>query len=175
VIKKNIEIEEEFTIIKVKTPQGSVKFTQGNMSEYKNLKTIVRRKGKLKTIHVLNENKTEKLLVGSYDVEILSLPRIKKTIDISQGQLTRIDIKSPGKISILDNPPGYGTIYQIKKDNTSELIYNLNRESPRTSLAIQPGKYKIVFRAKTAKGSIHTTISEFKIYSGKTTTVRLVK
>jgi Ca-activated chloride channel family protein len=175
VIKKNIEIEEEFTIIKVKTPQGSVKFTQGNMSEYKNLKTIVRKKGKSKTIHVLNENKTEKLLVGSYDIEILSLPRIKKTITVSQGQLTRIDIKSPGKISILDNPPGYGTIYQIKADNTSVLIYNLNTNSPRTSLAIQPGRYKIVFRAKTAKGSIHTTISEFKIYSGKTTTVRLIK
>jgi Ca-activated chloride channel family protein len=175
VIKENIQIEKQFTVIKVKTPQGTVKFTQGNMSEYKNLKTIIRKKGKLTTIHVLDENKTEKLLVGSYDIEILSLPRIKKTIKVTQGQLTRIDIKSPGKISILDNPPGYGTIYELKKDGTSELIYTLNTKSPRTSLAIQPGYYKIVFLSKTAKGSIHTTVSTFKIYSGKTTTIKLVK
>ncbi len=108
--------------------------------------------------------------MGSYAIEILSLPRIKRTVVIKQSQLTRIDIPSPGKVSILDNPPGYGTIYQIKKDGTSELIYTLNTKSPRTSLAIQPGKYKIVFRAKTAKGSIHTTVSEFKIYSGENDT-----
>ena len=175
VIKKNIQIEKKFTIIKAKTPQGSVKFTQGNMSEYKQLKTIIRKKGNLATIHVLDENKTEKLLVGSYEIEILSLPRIKKTIKVTQDQLTRIDIKSPGRISILDNPPGYATIYQLNKDGTSELIYTLYDKSPRTNFAIQPGKYKIVFRAKTAKGSIHTTMTQFNIHSGKTTTVKLIK
>ena len=175
VIKKKVQIEETFTVIKVKTPQGSVKITQGAMSEYKNLKTIIRQKGKQETIHILDENKTEKLLVGSYDIEILSLPRIKKTIKVSQDELTRIDIKSPGKISILDNPPGFGTIYVLGDSSREELIYTLDEDSPRTSLAIQPGKYKIVFRAKTAKGSIHTTVTEFKIYSGKTTTVKLIK
>lgn len=175
VIKKNIQIEDAFTVIKVKSPQGSVKMTQGAMSEYKNLKTIIRKKGKQSTIHVLDENKTEKLLVGSYDIEILSLPRIKRTIQVKQNKLTKIDIKSPGKISILDNPPGYGTLYTLHDNGRSELIYTLNEHSPRTSLAIQPGNYKIVFRSKTAKGSIHTTVTEFTIYSGKTTTVKLVK
>ena len=174
-VKKNIQIEKEFTVIKVKSPQGTMIFTQGNMSEYRNLKTIIRKKGENSIIHLLDENKTEKLLVGTYDIEILSLPRIKRTYTVKQGKLTRIEMKSPGKISIMDNPPGYGTIYKLKKDGSSELIYTLYDKSPRTSLAIQPGKYKIIFRSKTAKGSIHTTVSNFKIYSGKTTTVKLIK
>lgn len=174
VIKKNIQIEKPHTTIKVKAPQGSIYMTQGNMSEYKNLKTIIRKKGKQEIIHVLDERKTENLLVGSYDIEILTLPRIRKTIKVSQSETTRIDIKSPGKMSIVENFPGFGSIYHIRKDGSSELIYTLKESSPRTSLAMQPGNYKLVFRAKTAKGSIHTTVNQFKVYSGKTTSVKLL-
>jgi len=174
VVKKNIQIEKEYTVIKVKSPQGGIYITQGNLPEYKNLQTLVRKKGSKETIHVLGERKIEKLLVGKYDIEILTLPRIKKTVTIVPGKTIKIDIQSPGKMSVAENIPGYGSIYQIKKDGSSELIHRLNEKSPRTNLPMQPGKYKLVFRAKTAKGSIHTSVNYFSIYSGKTTTVNLL-
>ena len=80
VVKKGIKIipGKHNTII-ADAPQGYLylKVGDNNRSVYGTLPCIVRKKGESQTIHVLNFNSYDKFIVGKYDLEVLSLPRMK--------------------------------------------------------------------------------------------------
>ncbi|HRS54023.1 MAG TPA: VWA domain-containing protein, partial [Bacteroidales bacterium] len=81
------------TIIPISAPQGYLKLKiSGNSNIYnKNLPCIIRKKGDLEILHLQYFNTTEKYLVGKYDLEVLSLPRLKiNDVDISQSYTTTV-------------------------------------------------------------------------------------
>jgi hypothetical protein len=55
-----------------------------------------------------------------------------------------------------------------------EWVYNFRDNSPsQETLILQPGKYRVVFRAKYSDRAIYTMEETFRVYSGRTTNVKI--
>jgi Ca-activated chloride channel homolog len=176
VIKKNIQLEGgTHTAIAVKTPQGSLDFDYQNKDNTAVIpQAIVRRNGSEEILNIQKVNFTERYLIGTYDLEVLTVPRlIFKNITISQSKKTSVAIPSPGKMVILDNFDGFGSIYKIKEDGNQEWIYNFENNNSKITLALLPGDYKMVFRAEKAFSSKYTDVQKFTIKSGSIINLKL--
>ncbi len=161
------------TIVGIDAPQGDLYLKLEGSNEYKNLQAIIRKSKSSSTLHVQSFNSKERFLTGMYDLEILSTPRINLyDVEISQSKTTTIEIPKPGLVHISANSNGYGSIY-LEDNNELIGIYRLNDALNRESVALQPGRYRIIFRPKNSKESIYTIERSFRIASGSSTTVQL--
>lgn len=161
------------TIIGIETPQGDLVPKLEGSTDYKKLLCIVRKHGEMKTLHVQDFNTRQKYLVGKYDLEILTLPRIYiSDIDISQSKTTTVEIPKPGIVTLLASNPGYGSIYSEEK-NELKKIYTMDENLSRESVVLQPGKYRVVFRPKASRESIFSVEKEFRISSGSSISVNI--
>ena len=174
VVKRKVELNGgQHNLLTFKTPQGSLHLNQKNYSEYGGpVQVLVRKSGKPSVVNVQRITESVKYLVGTYDLEILTLPRLRKTVDIQQNQLTSIDIPAPGILNINTNVPGHGALFVLNSDGTQKWLVNLTGKT-RETMGIQPGNYKLVFRAENAKGSKFTEIHGFNIQSGSTKNINL--
>lgn len=161
--KKNIVINAGMhNNISVKVPQGNLMVTHPLSSGYGKTLPVMIRQGK-NLLNVQAINTPQPYLVGTYDVEVLTIPRtVMKNVNIQGGKNTTIDIPGPGLVNITDNVAGYGGIYEVREDGQEVLVYNLNRGS-RVSLSIQPGEYKVVYRSAKATGSKFTAVKYFTV------------
>src|SRR4030043_105556 len=91
------------------------------------------------------------------DIEIPILPRLDlNNIDISQSHTTTIEIPRPGLLTLIKSSTGYGSIYLRKSNKEEEWVTNINPRTKIESLVLQPGTYRVVFRAQNAKQTLHT-------------------
>lgn len=168
--KTGIElVPGKHNIIAVDAPQG-----------YLNLKTtgtnpacIIRKNGDMQTLHVQQFNSTEKYIVGKYDLEILTLPRIKlNKVDVAQSKTTTIEIPQAGSVTIAKPAEGPGSLY-VEDNNKMVWVCNLNSNAVQETITLQPGRYRVEYRPKNARESIYTLEKKFKIDSGTSTAVKL--
>ncbi len=165
------------SIIAIDAPQGYIKLKSmgSNNVNLRNLQCIIRKKGRCETLNVQSFNQTEKYLTGSYDLEVLSMPRlIINDVVVKQSSTTTVEIPMPGIAVINKLVEGYGSLYVIE-DNKMKWIYNLLEKETMESLILQPGRYIVVFRGRMSTKSISSIEKEFKIESGITTTVNLYR
>ena len=169
--KSNITIVPgKHNIIAVDAPQGYINMKVGNTVSPA---CIVRKAGEMQTLHVQQFNTTEKYIVGKYDLEILTLPRIKLSkVDVAQSKTTTIEIPQSGNVSIAKPGEGPGSIY-LEDDNKLVFVCNLNSNLIQETIALQPGRYRVEFRPKNARESIYSIEKTFKIESGISTPVKL--
>lgn len=162
-------------IIPVSTPQGILSLRlRGTSTFLKDLVCIVRRKGSMETINVQSVGLSERYITGTYNLEILSLPRIIiEDVRISQSETTYIDIPVPGIVVIQKSTKGYGGLY-FEKDGKLEWVYNFRDNAQnQESLVLMPGIYHAVYRSKYLDRSFYTIEEIFEVKSGLTTNVRL--
>jgi Ca-activated chloride channel homolog len=174
-LQKPVILPGKHNVIDIKCPQGRLQIVQKNHSDYKQgVKVLIRAQGKPEIIHSLDMGEAHDFLAGSYDLEITTLPVTRiENISIDPEQLRKIELPAPGILNITRNFPGIGSIYQVLPDGQEEWIYNLSKEDLFTSLAIQPGKYKLVFRINKALGSKFTKVEPFEIFPGRTLNLNL--
>lgn len=175
VVRKNVEIEGgRHNVIRVKAPQGTLKINHPGHTEYRNgVHILIRKAGETEILETLMPNQTARLLVGEYDVEALTLPRtMLRNVAVAQSQLTQLEIAAPGVVNISSSYPGWGSIYMLDNNGGQKWIYNLDPAATKTNLAMQPGRYKVVFRSKNSMGSKFTEIVEFAVRSGAVSNVR---
>ena len=172
--KKNIKlISGKHNIIPVDAPQGILEIAIEGRSVYKNLQCIVKQADSCRTLNLQLFGAKEKYLVGKYDLEVLTLPRIYlEDVKVSQSHTTTIQIPTPGNITIMSAKRGYGSVYQMGND---ELVWvcNLNTESLNQNLKLQPGNYRVVFRSTNAKKSAYTVERDFQVSSGAGASVKI--
>lgn len=170
---KSVELQPgKHNIIPANTPQGSLNVIQNDGLEHKGLKYIVRKHGQAKTLHAGEMFEPEKYIVGKYDLEILSLPRIYKNgIEIGQSEKRIIRIERPGLANIFFPGKGYGDLYLIK-DGKVKLIRRMNMLN-RANLRLQPGRYMVVFRSQNAHSVIASIQRQFIIRPGQSVSVDL--
>lgn len=173
VTKKDITINPgKHNVIAVDAPQGMLKLEMSGMNEYSDLKCLVRKHGDLNTFHVQNFEEITKYIVGDYDLEILTLPRIKVTkVNITQSHTTKVFISDPGLASIFLPAKGVASLFVIE-NNTLKWIYNLSPNSTRETVILQPGSYQLVYRSVNSKQVIETKEKSFKITSGVSTQLK---
>ena len=158
------------TTITLETPQGSLKITMNTKQDYS---CIIREAGKTNTLHVQKTNTYEKYLVGSYDIEVLCLPRrIFTNVEIKQNEENLLPIEPPGIVNIILPSRGYGGLY-VKRGDQLEQIYHFKGKELQHKITLLPGNYKVVFRAKSAKHYIYTNEKSFKLKSGETELIKI--
>ncbi len=175
IVKENIYVTAgKHTVIGLDAAQGELLVKIEGATNYENLKFIVRPSNQNKTLHVQNANIKEKYLIGKYDLEVLTLPRMFfKDASVDQNMTTTIQIPQPGKLNIsYPIQTFYADIYQIIR---GELIWihKLPVDIQRHNIIIQPGDYKLIYRGKGVTRSNNTFIREFKISSGQATNITL--
>jgi Ca-activated chloride channel family protein len=172
--KDGIEIVSgRHNIIAVDAPQGNLFLNVKNRNEYGTLKCIVRKSGSMETLHIQDFSVTEKYLTGTYDLEILSLPRIvQKNVKISQSTTTTVEIEQPGLVNLQFGGVGYGSIF-VMKGKDMEFVCNLNEEVLQQAVVLQPGTYKVVFRFRNTKETILSKDRMFTVRPGESVTVNL--
>jgi Ca-activated chloride channel family protein len=173
--KSDIEITAgRHNIVAIDAPQGFLNVKILGVTNYNDLKCIVRKKGNMQTLHVQNANTSEKYLVGKYDLEVLTLPRqIFKDVSVDQNTTTTLEMAQPGRLNISAFTQQYiADIYQM---NRNEIVWlaRLPQENKIHNIIMQPGKYKIIYRAKNATRSNQTFEREFNITSGAATNFTL--
>lgn len=172
-VKKNILIEKgKHNIISIDAPQGYLNLQiDGNIYDYYPT-TIVKKANDTTILNVQNFGKTEKYLVGKYDLEILTLPRIYlKNVEIKQSYTNTIKIPASGSVFISKATKGYGSIY-VDNGKTLEWVYNLDENLTMENIYLQPGKYKLEFRYAHQKQMTKTIEKSFEIKSKES--VRLI-
>lgn len=170
--KKDVElVAGQHNHVPIETPQGNIqlKLSSGNMRE---LKFMVREEEECDIINVQSFKDNVKYLVGTYDVEILTLPRIKMQVDVEQSETTLIQIQAPGLVTFRNPGAGYGSVYQ-NVNGKLELVYSFTPESGMKSLELQPGDYTYVFRGERRDRSFYTVEKDFTIKSQKSIIVQL--
>ncbi len=171
VIEKNIVLKGgRHNVIKVRVPQGNLKIEQKGADLYGNQhKAIIREKGKKEILNTQPINEAEKYLAGEYEIEVLTLPPTYLKINLQADQNSVLLVESPGLLNIPNSYSGYGSIYS----QDGNWICNFSKT--RMNMAIQPGKYKLVFRSEDALGSEYTIVKAFEITAGNTTKIDLTR
>ncbi len=158
-------------IIAVDAPQGALNFKMPGYNEYKDLEVIVRKKGEMQTLYVQKFNEKQNYLVGEYDLEILTFPRIYLSgVKISQSHTTTIQFPNPGILNLSFPGSAYASLY-LEENNQLKWLKDFNPNLSRYKLVMQPGKYRIVYRPINAKKSIYTEEKIFNIKSGASTNI----
>ena len=172
IIKDDVEIiAGQHNHIPIETPQGTIelKLSQGK-ARY--LKFMVREEGACKVLNVQDFKDKVKYLVGAYDIEVLTLPRIKMTVDVKQSENTLIQIQAPGLVTFRNPGIGFGSIYKLIEGKL-ELVYSFTPGSLSLSLELQPGVYTYIYRGENSKRAFYTVEKDFTIKSGKSIIVQL--
>lgn len=172
--KKNIVIQKgKHNIIPVDAPQGYLRLElEGVLSKYYPT-TVVRKKGEMQTLNIQDFGKTEKYLIGKYDLEILTLPRIKLfDVEIQQSTTNTIKVPTSGNAYITKGYTGYGSIF-LDDGKKMTWVCNLNSSLQNEIIYLQPGNYKIEFRYENVKETIKTIERKFTITSALTTNIKL--
>ena len=118
-------------------------------------------------------NSTEQYIIGDYEIEALTLPRKFFKVSIKPREINTLTLPDPGIVNINNTSAGFGSIYELDTDGRQTWIYDLDHEQSRLSLALQPGKYKVVFRVKGAPGSKYTSIKTIIVKAGLSQVVRM--
>ncbi len=172
--KKNIAIQQgKHNVIPVDAPQGYLKLElDGTLSKYYPT-SVIRKKGEMNTLNIQEFGKTEKYIVGKYDIEILTLPRIKLfDVEIQQSTTNTIKVPTSGNAYVTKGGTGYGSIF-VDDGKKVTWVCNLNTSLQNEIIYLQPGNYKLEFRYEGIKETIKTVEKKFTVTSGVTTNVKL--
>lgn len=153
-------------IIALDAPQGylTVNRPAGVYNYNEKIKYIVRKQNEETTLHVQGFNNAEKYIIGTYKIEILTLPRIYiSNLEIEQSKTKTIQVPNAGMLTVKALESGDGCIMQ-KVNGRNEWVCNLNNQTIQ-NFYLQPGSYVAVWRSKSLKGSIYTIEKAFTITS----------
>lgn len=161
------------TTIAASAPQGYLELKSMGRIEYSDLQAIIRENGKMETLNYQKINEKEKYIVGKYDIEIPTLPKILlEDTEILQSHTTIVEIPRPGIVTFLSYSAGFGSIY-IDHDEDMEWIINLDPDQKNQSLVMLPGNYIVVYRSRSSKSVMNTVIKEFTVSSGTSVAIDL--
>jgi len=167
VTKEHIKvIPGKHNIISLDAPRGHLDLRiQGYNNQFTGISCIVRKKEEMNTVNVQKMNFNHKYIVGKYDLEILTLPRLYiKDVEIKQNRHTDITIPKNGT-AIISKGAGPAQIFVIR-EGKDEWVCNLKDEATLQNIELLPGKYKIVFRHDKSFSTAHSIEKTFKIVSG---------
>lgn len=174
VTKDSIELAPGIhNIIAIDAPQGDLILKVQGKHDYENLQAIVRQTGKMNTLNIQKIDDKQRYLVGTYNLEILTLPRMYVSgVEVSQSTTTTVEIPQPGMAHIMRKNKGVGDVF-LKEGIGLTWIHSLNSELTSESIPLQPGDYKVVFRPIGSRRAFYTLEQDFTIFGGKSKLVEL--
>ncbi len=175
IYKNDIQVlPNTHSIINVNAGQGDLIIQTEGLSTYKELSSIIKKNNSAEIIDKLDINQKRKYLIGRYDLEILTLPRISiSDLKIKQSETTTIKIPAPGLLTILNTNavPVYGSIY-VERGQDLEFVCEINGNTVTETITLQPGSYHLVYKNKGSKKTMSTRSERFQISSGSSYSIR---
>ena len=179
VYRKNISFKGgQHNTLLVPAPQGTLRPEMKNLNDYGGrIEALIRRAGRPEILHHQPVGEKERYLAGNYDVEILTLPRtVFKNVRIKRGELKVLNIARPAVLNLFNLYDGFLSFYTYDvQTDTQKWIHNLNITSKNMQVAMQPGSYKLVFRAGKAYGSAYPVVKKFSLTPGGAFSVDVLK
>ena len=174
VYKNNISIiKNTHNVIPVDCPQGFIKLRFTNAtSPYQVISRIYKKTDQM-TLNSQLVGSTDKYIVGEYQVEILTLPRIYHTVKVTQSATETIDLPAPGQLSYTAQKMVAAQIFVETENGGVEWVCNLDQVNLKGLIYLQPGNYRIVYRQKQLRATTYTVETKFRIQSNKTTSINL--
>ncbi len=171
--KKNVElIVGKHNVVPIDIPQGNISLVSKGITNYLDLKAVIKVKGKATTINAQSFNTSKRYLCGTYCMEILTTPRILlDSVIVDQNKTTLIEIPQPGRLQLKKDRDLVSAIYQYKNGKT-EWVCDISDAYFQT-IILQPGKYVIIARNKPETRTIYSFEKEFIINSASTTDLNL--
>lgn len=175
VVKKDITIKQfQHNTIPVDCPQGMLVARIKGPTKRSDVKVRVSQQGKSVTLNVQDLNQIQNYIVGTYDLEILTLPRIyKKNVQINQSAYSYIDIPGSGLFKYTSAREFVGQIFIDSGEFKDAWVCDIGDTKTTDILYLQPGQYRIVYRQKAAISTDYTTIKLFSISAGENTQINL--
>ena len=157
-------------VVSIQAPQGTLAIQQPGHSEYaQGVRALVRKAGRPEIINVHELPSPEQYLVGTYDLEVLTFPKTHfADVSVGQSATTEVTLPGPGVLNVDFVKEGIGSLYQLEESGFQRWVHDFAPDETRITRAIQPGTYKLVFRAKDAFGSKFTEVKEFTVTTGAT-------
>lgn len=170
-ITKSVMLERfEHNVLEIPAAQGFLdcKFSEKTNASF----SLMIRKNK-KTIHVTTTAKKTKLLAGSYDIDILSIPRLQfKNTQVGGEQTNTLPIPAPGSLSVQKTKAFTGGLFMVENKKLKK-IYSIQPNTLPENIDILPGKYVLIYNAATSNTSYDTKEKEIEITSGVKLNVKL--
>jgi Ca-activated chloride channel family protein len=174
VVKNNISLTKHIhNTIRLNAAQGFLRMNSVKSIFNPQFEMRVMQKSSPKTIHNQKYNEINKYLVGTYEVEILTLPRMYKTVEITQSNITSVEIEAPGQLEYKFTKALVAQLYVQNAAATWEWIYNFPDAGLSAILLLQPGKYKMVYRPRDMKSTGYSNEKYFTITSNKTNVISI--
>lgn len=160
-------------IIAVQAGRGNLDLKRSGAIRSQQPQAIVRKHGEMTTLNIQTLGTTHKYLNGFYDLEILTLPRTYLSkVDIKQSHTTTIELPPPGLVTLVKGTQGYGSVFHLE-GNEINWVCNLGEHGGNESLRLQPGRYKVIFRARNALETKYSREEEFTIKAGESKVINI--
>ena len=175
VAKRNVVLEGgQHNVVEIQAPQGTLIIRQPGHSEYaQGVRALVRQANQPSIINIHELPTPEKYLAGAYDLEVLTFPKTRFTgVTVRPRETTEVAVPGPGVLNVDFVGEGIGSLYHLSEQGQQRWVHDFASGKTRVARAIQPGKYKLVFRAKDAFGSKFTEVKEFTVEAGQTVTLK---
>jgi len=172
-VRENVTLKPgQHTIITVDAGTGFLDLRSGSgPSDGHSVQCIVRRKGESSTLHHQEVGTTQRFRTGTYDLEVLTLPRLLiPDVRIEQDRKTDIVVPRSGVLNILPSATGHGSIFLMKGDQL-EWVADLDPNAQRMQVRLLPGKYKVTYRSRSARRTELSISKDVTIESGRATSL----
>ncbi len=171
---KNIELAPgRHNIIGIDVPLGTLQLTENGNVGFSDKQCVVRNKQTGDIIYVQNFNSSHKYIAGTYNIEVLTLPRLHfPDFEIKPGTKNIIRIEHAGTLTI---SAAANSIYGIftNKENKYEKVYESSLNTGSANISLLPGEYKIIDRTNIKKSSSATKEVTVLIKPNKTYALKL--
>lgn len=168
-IRENVTVKPgQHTIITVDAGTGFLALRSGSgPSDGQVVQCIVRRKGETATLHHQELGSTQRFRTGTYDLEVLTLPRLLiPDVRIDQSRTTDIVVPRSGVLNILPSATGHGSIFLVKGD-ALEWVADLDPNAQRMQVRLLPGNYRVTYRSRSARRTELSISKDITIESGR--------
>lgn len=172
-VRENVTVRPgTHTIIAVDAGTGRLSLRMGaGPMDAGQVACIVRRKGDLNTLLAQDMGTTQRLRVGTYDLEVLTLPRTYiPDVRVEQGKTTDIVVPRAGVLNVQVAVPGPGSVF-LKKGDELVWVADLDPAAARHQLRLQPGTYQVTYRSGFARRTELTINKDITIESGRSATL----
>lgn len=175
VVAKDISIKQfQHNIIPAYCPQGMLVTRIKGPTKKADVKVRVSQHGQTITLNVQDVEQLQNYIVGSYDLEILTLPRIyKNNVSVNQSAYTYIDIEGSGLFKYTSSKSIVGQVFIDSGENKDAWVCDIGGTKLSDSFYLQPGQYRIVYRLKEAISTDYTSLKVFSVQAGENTFVNL--
>ncbi|MFN4300087.1 MAG: vWA domain-containing protein [Thermaurantimonas sp.] len=154
-------------VVAVPLPRGRLAVKTQKLIGYKELKILLRNdKGYI--INIQDINTDARVCAGRYIIEVLANPPYRSQIEVKPAEVTTVEVPVAGVLSFQAATVGYGTVI----DADGHRVIDLDENSTRHTIPLQPGRYTLVFRPRAARDIFFSFTKDFEIVSGSTTIVK---